>query len=182
MLKDPGETCATPTTQTGTGTAFVTAPARTGTTAAASTRFPAPDNTTLAGGAGGMLYVASQFLPAGTLTVTVGAGGSGGASGTTSNGTSGYAFCIGNLVAIGGGQGNSQAVRGGGGGSGGGGYTTGGIAMIAGQGNAGGGGNGGGGGGAGGAGSSGGGGAGLANSITGTSVTYAAGGGYGASA
>jgi hypothetical protein len=132
------------------------------------------------GGGGGFVYKSSVYLPAGTLTVTVGAGG----VGTWDSGNyradvkSGGASSVGDYVALGGGGGGTNISNGArvghNGGSGGGGANgTGGSALL-GQGN-----NGvstGGGGGAGAAGSGTSGGAGLASSITGTSVTYARGG------
>jgi hypothetical protein len=139
------------------------------------------------GGAGGLVPIASFWLSAATHTVKVGAGGAGGTGGFATNGSPGVLSGIASVTAIGGGFGGSGAgVAGGGGGSGGGGCAGGAggaaSATALAQGNPGGGSNtaddspGGGGGGAGGAGVLGGaGGAGLANSITGSSVTYAAG-------
>lgn len=150
-------------------------------------------------GAGGYIYNTSAVLPAGTLTVTVGAGvGHAGTSNASNNPSR-----LGDVVALGGGfgdistQGGSIAISGG---TGGGSRITSTTrtAMLSGaQGNNGGSGvsgsmgpsSYGGGGGAGGVGGNaasssagGNGGAGTANSITGTSVTYAAGaGGYGTS-
>ena len=142
-------------------------------------------------GAGGYIYNASAVIPAGTLTVTVGAG--------TNAATSGNPTRLGDIVALAGGRteinsaGTAIQVSGA---SSGGTYITGTspqAALLSGaQGNNG--GQGftntmgpsafGGGGGAGGVGgnaaslsSGGNGGAGLANSITGSSVTYSAGGG-----
>lgn len=131
-------------------------------------------------GAGGMLSVTGAFLESGTLTVTVGAGGGAGVNGNTSR--------LGNYYGIGGGAGGNSGASGNVGGSGGGAQGTNvpGSAGTPGQGNAGGGGGTGGGvGGGGGAGGVGGTsvsggigvrGVGLANSITGVSVTYAQGG------
>lgn len=131
------------------------------------------------GGAGGLLYAASIYVPVGTHTVTVGNGGLGYANGENSTFLS--------MTAYGGGQGGGVA-----GGSGGGGSTSyaaynylGGAATQTSNGGATGYGNGGatnmgsgsgGGGGAGGAGISTSGGAGRSYSITGSAVTYAAGG------
>jgi hypothetical protein len=149
-------------------------------------------------GAGGLIYNASAVLPAGTLTVTIGAGvGMGGVSNATNNPSR-----LGDIVALGGGFASFTSSSGDYEVSGGsaGGYrsnTTTMSAQLSGaQGNNGGAGwpgtmgpsSWGGGGGAGGVGGSGSGsvstggagGAGLANSITGSSVTYAAGaGGWG---
>lgn len=137
-------------------------------------------------GAGGYVYESSAFLPAGTLTVTVGAGGTSGFdSGSPSGGSNprnGSPTRVGRYVALGGGAAGYPASNlsrvGYDGGSGGGGadnFYAGGSALL-GQGN-----NGSNyyaGGGAGAAGTANGtGGAGQANSITGTSVTYAGGGG-----
>lgn len=145
------------------------------------------------GGAGGYLYNASALLPAGTLTVTVGTGGT--ATPTNNIGYNGAASRLGDYYALGGGYGGNyisspaNGGSGGVGGSGGGGANDGvgffqGGAGTPGQGNAGAAGYKdqynsyyrGGGGGAGGAASLLNGGAGVANSITGASVTYAAGG------
>ena len=134
-----------------------------------------------AGGAGGYIYRSSAYLAAGTLTVTVGAGGTCTYNGnyTMADATNGDSSQIGDYVAVGGGQGglrnNDPASNGRNGGSGGGACFgfTGGSAQV-GQGNSGASNGGGGGSGAAGSGTSGG--AGTANSITGTSVTYAAGG------
>ena len=135
------------------------------------------------GGAGGYVYDASVFLPAGTLTVTVGSGGTSSESGSVSYVQNGNPSRLGSYVALGGGasgftETNAAWRVGFDGGSGGGGasnFYAGGSAQL-GQGNNG--SNNHAGGGAGAAGGSGGiGGAGLANSITGTSVTYAGGGG-----
>ena len=151
------------------------------------------------GGSGGLLYYSSYPVSAGTkYTVTVGAGGTGQNASTGANGSNGNNSVFGSVVAFGGGGGSngSGAGTGNNGGSGGGGgyrvYTTvenGGFG-ISGQGNNGGGvssvsASGAGGGGAGGAGQSntggssgvgGVGGVGLTYAITGSSVTYAAGG------
>ena len=137
------------------------------------------------GGGGGHLYEASAYLAAGTHTVKVGAGG----ATTQYQGLAGNGSRLGPYYALGGGGGGSNiqtyVISGGTGGSGGGSTrasTAGGLGMD-GQGNDGGVGAatlGGGGGGAGGAGGAGAttanAGAGLANSITGASVTRCAGG------
>ena len=137
------------------------------------------------GGAGGYLYHTSQSLTAINYGVAVGAGGSG------SNGSNSQFGSI--TASVGGGAGARPGLAGGSGGgggwNGGSGTNTGGAASPSGQGNAGGSSSsdnaGGGGGGASAAGQSisgasgGNGGAGLANSISGTSVTYAGGGGGG---
>jgi hypothetical protein len=150
-------------------------------------------------GAGGLIYNTSAVLPAGTLTVTIGAGvGAFSTSGGSSNPSQ-----IGNVVALGGGivDANTQSgtVPFSGGSAGGSRVTstTRAAALSGSQGNNGGQGTtgfmgpaaNGGGGGAGGVGGNtsgftgGNGGAGSANSITGSSVTYAAGGGgYGQTA
>jgi len=147
------------------------------------------------GGAGGLIYNPSLGITAATnYAVTVGTGGTGG-TGLNSRGNSGTNSAFSTLTALGGGGGGSNnGVSPLSGGAGGGGdWTTLGAAGTAGQGN--GGGNGaaagppnygaGGGGGAGSAGSigtttnGGNGGAGVANTITGSSVTYAGGGGGG---
>jgi hypothetical protein len=136
------------------------------------------------GGAGGMV-VGTSSLAAGTLTVTVGAGGSVAGNGVNSSLT-------GATTAVGGGWGGSSGgAFGNSGGSGGGGAGNGyaGGAGTAGQGFAGGSSSfaGGGGGGASAVGANaatgvpGNGGNGLASSITGSSVTYAGGGGGGRS-
>ena len=156
------------------------------------------------GGAGAHLYATDAYLPAGSLTVTIGAGGAAYTSvqGEGRLGNNGGASSIGNYYAPGGGGAGTKTVAGsdrllryshaglnGGSGGGAGGFETGstaaaglGIAL----GNDGGTGAsqaGGGGGGAGAQGSSassgagGNGGAGSANSITGSSVTRAGGGG-----
>ena len=155
------------------------------------------------GGAGGFLTnfggTAIALSPSSVYTVTVGAGGSGGTSGNGSDGSNSVLSGSGitTITAIGGGAGTTSNAAGRDGGSGGGGSgnqpgSVGGSG-TSGQGNDGGNGIGGGGtpggGGGGGAGSVGGnasnpggggsGGNGLANSITGSSVTYAGGGGGG---
>jgi hypothetical protein len=156
------------------------------------------------GGAGGLRTNLEAPTTVGSaettaLAVAVGAGGNGGTS-TTSSGSNGANSQFESVVATGGGGGGSCDANAGAGGSGGGGSgcsrdRPGGGASPAGQGHAGGAGrwihhspgngNGGGGGGAGSAGgngaartraTTGGGGAGLANTITGTAVTYAVGG------
>ena len=157
------------------------------------------DRTGGGGGAGGLISNAA-FAVAGTITVTVGAGGTGGtsAAGATAGGNS----VFGSLTAVGGGRGGTgpgaNGVYATAGGSGGGGYhnpSDSGKAGTAGQGNAGGTGydstittvgfKAGGGGGAGGAGTTatptvnGTGGAGLQNSISGAALFYAGGGGGG---
>jgi hypothetical protein len=150
-------------------------------------------------GAGGLIYNTSAVLPAGTLTVTIGAGI--GFAGST-NGASGNPSRLGDIVALAGGfvdintQGGAIFTAGGSSGGSRATSVTRSAALSGAQGNNGGQGftnamsaastGGGGGAGAvgGNAGSSNGGngGAGSANSITGSSVTYAAGGGgYGAS-
>lgn len=146
-------------------------------------------------GAGGYVLNTSAVVPAGTFTVTVGAGGAGGVGGAPSFGCAGFPSSIHTLfTALGGGQGqaNSNAMQVLSGGSGGGTFDniTGGAGLV-GQGNNGGrsisgtGRPGGGGAGAAGADSNGTvngrpGGAGLSNTITGSSVTYCGGGGGGA--
>jgi len=145
-------------------------------------------------GAGGLIYNTSAVLPAGTLTVTIGAG----VGALTSSYTGGNASQIGNVVALGGGvvdantAGGTIAITGGSAGGSRVTSTTRSAALSGSQGNNGGQGTtgmmgpaaNGGGGGAGGVGGNasgtstgGNGGAGSANSITGSSVTYAAGGG-----
>lgn len=140
------------------------------------------------GGAGGLVYNASAFLPAGTLTVTVGVGG----TGSTYTQQNGEASRLGDYYAVGGGAGgvgpysyfqtqHGDGLRGGSGGGalGGAQYGFSGGPGTPGQGNAGAASSGsfsGGGGGSGGAASGITAGVGTANSITGTSVTYAAGG------
>lgn len=145
------------------------------------------------GGGGAHFYATQVYLPAGSITVTVGAGGTGYANQT---GAPGGFSAVGEFRAIGGGGGGGPdpwGIAGGNGGSGGGGKGTndgvGGFALISGQGNGGGQGrnaaaaSGGGGGGGSAAGQlgqngvGGAGGAGTANSITGSSVTRSGGGG-----
>ena len=148
-------------------------------------------------GAGGVLSGTSSLSPGTTYTITVGAGGTRGASGVPS--TNGNNSVFNSLTAIGGGAGatSNPAASAISGGSGGGGYgqalnppTITGASGTSGQGNAGGNGtngspfNSGGGGGAGSvggnAGTNGGnGGSGIASSITGSSLNYAGGGGGG---
>jgi hypothetical protein len=142
-------------------------------------------------GAGGYIYKSSYYIPAGTHNVTVGAGGVGVAYNFSGPNNNGEDSIFVDLRAIGGGAATKASqshdpfnFRGGSGG--GGSYLGGPGPGITGQGFGGGSGNGstyqpGGGGGAGGAGgngtaSPGVGGIGVANSITGTSVTYAIGG------
>lgn len=135
------------------------------------------------GGAGGLVYSTTQFLPAGTHTVTVGAGAAGDNEYTSSR--DGSPSRIGSyVIALGGGSGGGRSWTVGyafphsGGSGGGNGYYGGSGLGLFGQGNNGGGGgaSAGGGGGAGAAGVGGAGGAGLSVSITGTAVTYAGGG------
>ena len=137
------------------------------------------------GGAGGYLYETGVSISAGLYGVTVGAGGTGAPSGSGSS-TNGGDSSIDSLLAVsvggGGGGGDSHGASGGSGGGGQG--MTAGInagTATSGQGNAGIAGSnlsyGGGGGGSGGAGSTKDGGAGTANSITGSPVTRAGGGG-----
>ena len=73
------------------------------------------------GGAGGNLQITNAYLPAGTLTVTIGAGGAGVA--TSGTGKSGITTRIGSYFSPGGGDGggNNQRSAGGNGASGGGG-------------------------------------------------------------
>ncbi len=146
-----------------------------------------------AGGGGGGGYIASTSYPiSGSITVTVGAGGTAGAgSPSGGQGGRGATSTFGTINAIGGGGGGGNGQGGGTGGSGGGdGINSNSAgAGTAGQGNNGGasgganGGSGGGGAGAVGANGSspnaGNGGNGTANSISGSSVTYAGGGGGG---
>jgi hypothetical protein len=124
----------------------------------------------LGGGGGGFIYQTNYFVPDGTYSVTVGAGVAAQKGGDS---------VFNKLFAIGGGRGIGTLDRSGNfGGSGGGTTLLGGQYSVSGQGNPGGtnlAGNQGGGG-AGGVGGTGAAGAGLANSITGTSVTYSAGG------
>jgi len=150
------------------------------------------------GGAGGYLTGMYQVTQDTDYAIVVGAGGAGVATSTQNNGSDSTGF---GLTAVGGGAGGTYNSKGNDGGSGGGtglrssGQDLTGGAATSGQGNAGGSGtlfggtgtanSGGGGGGAGAAGSNGSGGtggnggAGLANSITGSSVTRAGGGGGG---
>jgi len=146
------------------------------------------------GGAGGLLQgFGYAITPATAYTITIGAGGTAGASEST-QGSSGSNSVFGSqFTAIGGGLGGSAAAGGGAtGGSGGGGAgssSLNGFAGTIGQGNTGGGGNsagcGGGGGGSGSAGFAptafalGAGGAGTVSTITGQPVQYAGGGGGG---
>ena len=142
------------------------------------------------GGAGGYQYFTGQAVTATGYSITVGAGGAGGNS-SPSSGLNGSNSVFGALTASvgggGGGSGHGSSTGGSGsnGGSGGGaGFsantTTIGGTGTTGQGNDGGpegvGGGGSGGGGAGGAGSNPTAGAGLANSVAGSSITYAIGG------
>jgi hypothetical protein len=115
------------------------------------------------GSAGGYIYVASFYVAAGSITVTVGAGGAAGpSSGFPFNyGTRGADSVFSNLYAIGGGAGAVNAANSSGGSCGGTGSN------VPGQGTKGAGTQGGG--------SSNANGTGTANSITGTSVTRAAG-------
>ena len=154
------------------------------------------------GGAGGYLEITNAYLPSGTLTVTVGAGGAGGTGGANIRneaGNNGIASRIGSYYAVGGGAGAASSLDsntstfasiGRNGGSGGGG-SFGGAGGAADMGNAGGSGatsgtfGGGGGGGASATGSNGtttvggNGGNGSSNSYTGSAVTRAGGGGGG---
>jgi len=156
------------------------------------------------GGAGGHLYVTNAYLPAGSLTVTVGAGGasvSRGAENAARSGNNGNPSRLNDYISPGGGGGAGSPRNTGGtpyqhngfnGGSGGGGSSKGsgsnssGGAGLSGLGSNGGGSSSGGAGGGGGANAAGGttstnaggnGGDGLANSITGSAVTRAGGGG-----
>jgi hypothetical protein len=140
------------------------------------------------GGGGGFNLVTNAYLPAGTLTVTVGAGGAVGASGNP--GIVGSASVLNGYVGVGGGGGGSDARPSSGATGGGSGNNTAGpaVSAVPSQGFDGGplsssttAGSGGGGAGAvgvAGSGTTGGaGGAGLANTLTNTSVTYGGGGG-----
>lgn len=140
------------------------------------------------GGAGGLIYNQS-FVTSGTLTATVGAGGTGSTSGHPTIGGNGTNSSFGSLIAIGGGAGGNYSGgigQAGGSGGGGSGWVTGtaGGAGQAGQGYAGGSGFGGGSGSGGGGGGSSGPGTSATGSSTyaggpGTSIfgtTYAAGG------
>jgi len=160
------------------------------------------------GGAGGLQYVSSYGVSAGTgITVTIGAGGAGGPTGTSSptgDGSNGSNSVFGGITTVGGGGGttyfdtNGKNGGSGGGAGGAGGYTPVGGQGITGQGNNGGNQVGagqstdstscGGGGGAGAVGANGvtsqrggNGGVGLPYSISGFSTYYAGGGGGGAS-
>ena len=139
------------------------------------------------GGGGGVQYFVNQNLAATAYTVTVGTGGAGATSGSTWPANGGNSQ-FGTLTpSVGGGAGGSSNAgnpiqgtypAGTAGGSGGGGVNSGaGGAGTPGQGNAGSGSGYGGGGGAGAASTTFNGGSGLANSITGTNVYYAGGGG-----
>jgi hypothetical protein len=147
------------------------------------------------GGAGGFRYLTSQSLSGGiTYTITVGAGGTGGAAQNNGANSSIAGTGLTTITSLGGGMGGGgvSAGNGGSGGGSGSGYSGSGQGTgTVGQGNNGGYGNvfsgryydGGGGGGASAVGgfanpnSGGNGGAGTANSITGSSITYAGGGG-----
>ena len=148
------------------------------------------------GGAGGFRYLTSQSLSGGiTYTITVGAGGTGGAAQNNGANSSIAGTGLTTITSLGGGMGGGglSAGNGGSGGGSGSGYAGSGQGTgTVGQGNNGGYGNiygsgryydGGGGGGASAVGgfanpnSGGNGGAGTANSITGSSITYAGGGG-----
>ncbi len=145
------------------------------------------------GGAGGMRSGTLSVLPGSTHTITVGLGGSGAANNEGSAiAYSGQNSIFSSITSLGGGRGGDNSTApavGGSGGGGNGGANSTGATGTSGQGNGGGTGGGsyagGGGGGAGAAGNThnsgtgGAGGNGLANSITGTSVTYAGGGGGG---
>ena len=135
------------------------------------------------GGAGGYMHIENYYLPAGTHTVTIGAGGTNAATFANDGGAS----RLGNLIVPGGGPGGQYSRSLNGASGGGAGYSDTGAYDggdgIPGLGNDGGPkpsgtSTGAGGGGAGGIGvfASGAGGAGIANDITGSSVTYAAGG------
>lgn len=145
-----------------------------------------------AGGGGGLL-TGTMSLGLQTYTATVGAGGTGGSSNSGASGTAGGSSTFYSAVAAGGGLGGGTGVAGGAGGSGGGAGADGRTGGAASQGYAGGGSSvqnqaGGGGGGMSSAGTAssgttpGVGGNGIANSITGTSITYAGGGGGGTAA
>jgi hypothetical protein len=136
------------------------------------------------GGGGALLNATNVYLSSGTKTVTIGAGGAAGLSGDNygkNGGTSRIDVYYGQGGG-GGGEGTKKGQLGGSGGGGGGSGAGGsGVSGLGNDGGAGSGGKGGGGGGAGAVGnagnvSNGTGGAGLANSITGSAVTYAAGG------
>jgi hypothetical protein len=151
------------------------------------------------GGAGGLLSGTSLAVPAASYAVTVGAGGVNGVLAGGTSGANGNNSVFSSITSTGGGAGGGYTLNGGSGGSGGGGGTgnsaggaagSGGTASPSGQGNNGGAGvvhtgtnyGSGGGGGAGSAGGAGGQavsgtrGAGIANSYSGSSVTYATGG------
>lgn len=141
------------------------------------------------GGAGGLL-TSTSFPISGAVTVTVGAGGNGAASGSSANGVNGTDSVFSSLIAIGGGAGAASANAAGNGGSGGGARSGTVGTGTAGQGFAGGedsatNGTSGGGGGAGAIGAtavgsaSGAGGVGVSNNITGSAIFYAGGGGGG---
>jgi len=151
------------------------------------------------GGAGGLVYNASFSVSSGQHNVVIGTGGAPGAAGARESGSNGTDSTFSTIAATGGGGGATTGINGFAGGSGGGagynGYSTVyyGGSGVAGQGNDGGDtsllswAGGAGGGGAGGVGgdnkinhAGGDGGIGLAYSISGSSVTYAAGGGGGA--
>lgn len=152
-------------------------------------------NNVIGAGAGGMLSASSDLTPLSQYSIIVGAGGTGSGAVTIGNGTNGQNSSIAELsiVSIGGGRSSGNADLNGGNGGSGGGAGKGASAIgipgtgTIGQGNDGAGNDGdlvgGSGGGAGGLGSSSGsigntpGGLGLSNSISGTSVTYASGGG-----
>ena len=136
------------------------------------------------GGAGGYLAITDAYLPAGTATVTVGAG----APTTNFDAANGNTSRLGDYYAVGGGAGaRGVGLKGLGGGNGGGGEGVGaGGPGVGGQGSDGGSGASGAGGGGGGASAAGGnattntggaGGDGIASSITGSSVTRGGGGG-----
>lgn len=133
------------------------------------------------GGGGGLVYNASKAITPGTYTVTVGAGGAGSLTPTSPGGNGGNSSALGITAFGGGGGGSINSPAGGSGGCGGGGWTPG-TGSQGGNGNSGVGFGGGGGGGASGSpGVSPGtvqrGQDGLAFSISGSSVTYAGGGG-----
>ena len=80
----------------------------------------APSNTYGGGGgAGGVLVGTQVYLPVGTLTVTVGAGGAAGAA-TAERGTAGNASRLGDFYGVGGGESATRGAPGNVGGSGGG--------------------------------------------------------------
>lgn len=149
------------------------------------------------GGAGGYQYAAGTNMAVGAYPIVIGAGGAGATAGGSSPGTNGSDTTFNGVVSLGGGGGGYQNGDGSNGASGGGGGGA--ISHVGGTGTVGQGKNGGtstggggdpGGGGAGGGGATaagsadsganaGNGGVGTANSITGSSVTYADGGGGG---